>query len=351
MKPLRNAFLIIFLIGSALAACAPVQFATRPAAAVSCNSSGRSCSTSNGLNNFDYSVQAPAATSDILFVVDNSASMSVIQHQIAQRFANFIQSLGSMDYRIALTTTDINATAGNLLPMRGGSYVLTPSTLDAQAVFAEVIERRETQACDSNNPAACPSQDTRAIYAANLAVQRADAGFLRPSVPLAVIIVSNADERACAGQSGCPYTNEAGDDPSSLRQTVAQTFSSTKSLTVHSIIIAPGDQGCYDIQHQSQDIYGWFGYQYAQLSQMTGGVVRSVCESDYAAQLGQIGGRIANSVTYLDLSCAPVPGSLMVDLMPYDSSANPQINGTRIQFSHALAASTSVRLRFSCKAT
>src|SRR5579871_2449848 len=57
----------------------------------------------------DTYVQAGAAAVDVLWIVDDSGSMAPYQANLAQNFDSFIKifTRGSIDYRIAVTTTDI----------------------------------------------------------------------------------------------------------------------------------------------------------------------------------------------------------------------------------------------------
>src|SRR5436190_127957 len=96
----------IFGIIVVYVACAPVNFGANneppDGFANLCVSTPSACA-------YDYKITIGGPKVDILFVNDNSASMSFEQKALAARFDGFIQNLDSkkVDYRIAITTTDI----------------------------------------------------------------------------------------------------------------------------------------------------------------------------------------------------------------------------------------------------
>jgi hypothetical protein len=84
-----------------------------------------------------YSQQAASAV-DVLWVVDNSGSMEPHQQNVAQNFASFIKifTRGSIDYRIAVTTTDIFHDQGKFV---GTPAIISPQTPDVIGSFESNI--------------------------------------------------------------------------------------------------------------------------------------------------------------------------------------------------------------------
>ena len=364
-----------FALATTVGGCAKVAFEKMPAP--DCQGSNVSCIRANGVDQFDYTIDAPRAAADILFVVDNSASMSPVQHEIANRFPSLLSSLDTLDYQIAITTTDISGSQnpprsinqsgalqdGKLIGFSSGAKFLTRSTPNKESLFSSTIQRQETLTCenyliyqcpqggcpDYNNY--CPSPDTRAIYAAGMSVDRSESGLFRPNVPLSIVIISNADERAMGGRIAGYNQLEQNDQPETLVAKVQQKFSSNKSLSVHSIIIRPGDQSCYDSQRsQGSLLFGWFGEIYAELSQLTNGIVGNICEPDYGLQLGEIGHSVVDQVASVDLPCRPVDDQIQIEMNPANNIQYQLLEPSyqKVQFERAVPAGTKIRLKFEC---
>lgn len=126
---------------------------------------------------------------DILWVVDNSGSMSEEQNALATNFNSFVQFANTLsaDYQIGIVTTDVMAMnqAGRLV---GSTKIITPSTPNASQVF-------------SNNASVGTngSGDEQGLLAAKLALSppvrdAENAGFLRDDARLAIIMVSDEED-------------------------------------------------------------------------------------------------------------------------------------------------------------
>src|ERR687887_2453434 len=86
----------------------------------------------------DTYVQQSASKVDVLWIVDNSESMAGEQENLARNFQSFIELFvrGAVDYRIAVTTTDIFADAGRF---KGSPKILSPQTGNVIAAFQNNI--------------------------------------------------------------------------------------------------------------------------------------------------------------------------------------------------------------------
>ena len=85
-----------------------------------------------------YSQQA-ASKIDVLWVIDDSGSMAPRQENLAKNFQAFIDvfAKGSIDFRLAVTTTDIFKVRGQL---KGSPRILTPSTPNLLAAFSNNVK-------------------------------------------------------------------------------------------------------------------------------------------------------------------------------------------------------------------
>lgn len=315
---------------------------------------------------------------DILFVVDNSASMSTEQASMASRFTNFIATLNSagLDYRIGIITTDISdATSnpprainqngalqdGKLVAFPNGSFFLTPATPNINTQFNSTIQRQETANCEaflsSSTPtsanytvdylANCPSGDERGIYAANMFLMNNSSAMIRPEAHLAVIFLADEDERSRLYSTNSAYALATLDQPTTLISNL-QTLGSGKSFAVHSIIVKPGDSACKAIQDsQMHNVKGSYGDQYAQATSLTGGILGDVCAADYTSQLNNIGYNITAHVNEIELGCAN-PEVISVEFNPVPGAPTWTLQGSKIVFSSTLPVNMVVNYSWRC---
>lgn len=291
---------------------------------------------------------------DILFVDDNSGSMFAEQQKMANAFPNFLSRISNLFYQMAIVTTDVSASPGNNTPRAAngygkfqdgrfleftneqnqpsGLYVLNRETPNLSGLFRGTIRRQESLVCDQNgfNASACPSSDERGIYAANLAIERGERNFFRPGAHLALVILSDEDERSQGG-AAVGYPLELKDMPETLVSTM-KTYYPTKSFSVHSVVT--NNETCRSQQTQySQNggmwpTLGFIGTQYMKLStpnsalrsvgNLLPGVVGSICASDYGAQLGNIGANISTNTinSPKSLACSPDPDKVSIVTNP-----------------------------------
>jgi hypothetical protein len=340
--------------------CSDVKFQSVPSdqcAEANSDPANSSCFEAPGWLNYHFEFKV--GRMDILFVDDNSGSMYVEQTSMADRFPNLLNEISGLDYQIAIVTTDISASPNNgtprsangngafqdgkLLKFSNGETVISAVTPNVVQLFRDAIKRPETLACDTATGSGCPSGDERGIYALNMALDRADEKFFRKDSHLAVVILSDEDERTNGGNiSGYPL--ETYDLPLTFAQKVHTQLGSNKTVSVHTIIIQPKDPGaktdteCFQIQNsQTGGVKGYYGYQYAKLananqdpelkaahSSFLAGRSGSICAGDYGAQMGDIGNLAAVNANIKVLPCVPTSDKIKVAFSP-----NP---GTQINF-------------------
>lgn len=256
---------------------------------------------------------------DILIVDDNSGSMALEQASMASRFGSFLSKLNGLDWQLGITTTDVSADAdkkdGRLLRFGQNSNLnlgdyLIGSSMDAslaEELFASTIQRPINEGSGREQGIfATHRVIERSLDAQNLDVNLPNRKLIRPDATLAVIVVTDADETP--GSSGITDRNK----PEFLLGLVKDKLGESKRFSFHSIIVKPNDEACkYD--SSTVEINGrtysnmneGFGTKYADLSNATGGVIGSVCATDYSSQLGQIGNVVAESVKTATLNCLP----------------------------------------------
>lgn len=152
--------------------------------------------------------QGRARPVDVLFVVDDSCSMSEEQIALTGNFTDFIRTANvrAVDFRIAITTTDVTGNKAGQL--RGP--IMTPSTSNLEQEFS----RQANVGIGGSGF----EQGLEAMDAALTRMKRANADFLRPRTSLVTIIVSDEDD----GSPGSPVTYY-----NSLRAANADSFVAT----------------------------------------------------------------------------------------------------------------------------
>lgn len=310
--------------------------------------------------NFEYAVEIESADLDvdILFVVDNSQSMAIEQANLGNRFPTFISSISSLNWRIAMVTTDMSSGGffytgsedtrkGNLLPFSSGQYFLEKNSPNANSLFLDTIKRPEIG-----------SGDERGIYAAITAIKKnATRPFIRENAKhLSIVILSDEDERSNGGEDSGIYPMEKGKDyPKDLIDIVNKTWSSKKTLTVHSIVVQEGDSECLNKQ-RSQDLSGglqassYYGKVYSELTRDTEGILGNICAEDYGSQLKEMGDVTTQNVSSLVLACPPINDYVEVRITPEESSREVKVElmENKLIFTPTLQPGHVVHLKYSC---
>lgn len=258
--------LIIAIIGVGYyVGCSDVKF-EKDYSVNPCQNSGQSCVVENGREKYEINKTASGGVVDIVFMNDNSGSMSFEQTKMAQRFSTFLQILDSrsVDYRIGMITSDVSAGTsgafpknGDLLTFGNGKTYITPADSNRQQLFTQAIQRQETIKCENwlranptNNTSSstyqqgyatnCPmSGDERGIYALNMFLDKSS-GFVRSNAALAVVILADEDERSSDYNRSEGYKLSTYDLPQNFLDRARAKFGS-KVITTHSIIVNPGN--------------------------------------------------------------------------------------------------------------
>lgn len=347
---------------------------------------------------------------DILFVDDNSASMSTEQKELAARFSNFVNLLDSksMNYRIAITTTDISSSKnparainqngalqdGRLIPLGNGKKFISAkegSASDRNLWFNNGITRQETKDCESfikswlaakkSTTGAeydaeylknCPSTDERGIYAAGLVIKNNPDSFLREDADLAIIFLSDEDERSGLYYYSMPgYELESQDKAATLISTLKTTYPN-KSFGIHAIITTTPECKSLQDNQMAGAVSGSFGWEYkrtvdaAKAEMASRGVdskisskmvVGDICggadkytvnAKDFTGQLTDIFNHIQGQIKdSIELSCEGAT-NLVVTLSTSDPSIEYKIEGKVLKFNKKLPAGSNVSYQYHC---
>ena len=285
---------------------------------------------------------------DIVIVNDNSPSMLTVQSQVGRKFPEFVSSLAGINWRLAMTTTDVSSGRFGLKgrfiqTVAGQPVILDRQTPNLDLTFRSLIERPETLECERRGfvPAECPSSDERPILATILALQRPEQrSFFRPNSELAVFILTNEDEELRPDPQNSPSTGSVEN-----LQRAMNTIFPGKALTVHSTLVPASDPTCLANQsNQTQDRVS-FGNYVQNVVNLYGGSIGSICESDYSQVLSRLSLRIRESLTRVKLPRAVIPETVRVKFLP-DQKIGYRADSENLYFSEIVPEGVQVIVQY-----
>lgn len=263
----------------------------------------------------DTLTQVVSPKVDVLWVIDNSGSMSEEQDKLAREFPSFMEYfLGSgLDYHIAVTTTDTTAAGlnGRLRTVGPWRYI-TPTTVNPVDVFSQMARVGVGGSFDETGSCAA----WRALAQPSPELTQANQGFLRDDAALHIIMVTDeADSSWTFEESPCSFNSTAE------FINFLNGFKADPDLPVSfSAIAGPVPWGCR--ADPSDPLSGaGAGTPYDQIVKNVGprddqgralGRFLSICEEDWAPLLDELG-LIASALRReIFLTEVPVPGTITV---------------------------------------
>ena len=312
----------------------------------------------------------PSNKLDVLVVIDNSGSMALEQQSMSTRFNSFLQKLQGLDWRVGIVTTEAGTSTKTRTYIRDGQLVAfdenndgklnekvysidsTMAAATASSYFAEAIQREEQG-----------SGDEQGIRAAYRAIERSkdlastwnpNRAFFRSDAALAIVVVTDADETN-------PDGTQTFNKPDELVKLVNSTWQGRKALAFHSIIVKPGDQVCKDeviwggtkenpIKYTNEG----YGESYNSASELTGGIVGSVCSMDYTSQLAAMGDDSRALLRSATLDCAPLDKNfdgkpdITLSTASGPVNANYMVSGLTVTFDQAMLANVQYTVQYHC---
>lgn len=301
---------------------------------------------------------------DILLVIDDSKSMLADNRRLAARLSSFVDALKAQGFNWQMCATLTRAqrvSSSDPKSYWGASYIwkgnpntpawiLKSGTPGLKTIFSNTIE--------AIGAGWAGTDDERAIKSAYWHLWNGEpdeannSGCYRQDAGLAVIVLSDEDERSIGGDQSQAYYDheknkplEADDLPLTYVNKVKSVFGSTKRFTVNSIIVRPSNQACMKAQ-DAEGSKSHFGVHYAQLSNMTQGYVGNICDTDYASNLNYFKDSIIRSQASIPLQCTPT-GSVTVTVTPNYSYAT-SVQGNLLVFNPQIPAGSTVNLQYTC---
>lgn len=378
-KYLYIQFTLGVVLGSVIA-CAPTKF-SKPDSVSSLCADVANCVVQDNYTDITQNFKVGSGKIDILFVNDNSASMSKVQVHLASKFAGFIQNLDtkSIDYRIAITTTDLNSVQNQkLITFSNGKKYLANADASRVSLFNNSIIRNETIVCEdlitsmfntygpsfqSNSyyaaqyPIKCPSSDTRGIYTANIVVSENSDSFLRSDANLSVILISNDNVRQGRAMETL--------DTAAAFTSMMQSKHASKYWDFNSIVVK--DATCKQAQslrnaanqvvmnQSGPAIAGGLGLEYANLSNSAArdidnnlrprGKILDICQSDYAQHFQAMATQISEDARMFTMKCSPSVAPTVTDAS--GSGVTHVWSGNRVVFPRGTEGK-SVSINYTC---
>jgi hypothetical protein len=275
-----------------------------------------------GESNVDEFAQEGNNSSDILWVVDNSCSMSGEQTSLAVNFSSFIQIVDAldMDYHIGVVTTDV----GDNGALQGSTPIVTPSTPDPAGTFATNVdlgiggsgsERGFQSAYLCYNGGACLS-----------GFDRGDDSGLR------IIFVSDEQEQSTALGTVADYV------------AYFYTLRGNPDKMILSDITG-GLSGCSGSGGGAGS-----GSDYVAATVTTGGVSASICDSNWVATLSALAWLSQSYADTFELSQTPVEDTIEVRLNGVNIyvgwTFNSALNAIIFDLSHIPEAGDGIEIEY-----
>lgn len=284
----------------------------------------------------DVSTLKTISKVDILWVVDSSGSMAEEQSYLGTNFRSFINSLSASnsDFQVGVTTTDICASQspstvamnqrwcptldGNSNTHLRGSLVGDSSFKVLKPSMSDLTSRFTRYA----NVGIDGSSHEHGLKAAEMAVTKSlsgqNEGLVRSNSFLAVIVVSDEEDDGIglgktdlftginyidAGMTSARYT-----DTDFINYMNANKGAGNYSLsTITGTRLANGRM-CTSAHSQPQEE----GTQYIAAAKKTGGIVQSICDTNWSTSLANIGRDINAQSSQILLSKIPYNGTVRV---------------------------------------
>jgi hypothetical protein len=277
----------------------------------------------------DTWTQQSASRIDVLWVVDNSGSMEPRQSNLARNFGSFIDvfTTNAIDYRLAITTTDTFKDKG---AFKGSPSVITPKTPSPVAAFQSNIRVGTAGSpYEAGMEAAVMALDARAALNTPIleALETCRTGCLKKSD------VSTCQAN-CANAHAVEFLR-----PDAYLYVVFVTDEEDKSSNPDlryyyrklETALGPGNDGMVSTAAIIGDVpsntcNATPGSRYAQLVELAGGELGSICDPEFATTLRKLATSAVGLKRKFALAKAPNVSTLEVRILypcstPADTTA------------------------------
>jgi hypothetical protein len=270
----------------------------------------------------DLFYQAPDDQVDILFVVDDSGSMTEEQQALSRGFGTFLAELEASEtaYRIALVSTSQDSADLGRTAFIGDPPVLNPLT-DTISLFQERVLI-----------GVAGSDHEKGLQAAADALE-ANPEFLRTGANLVVLFVT--DEEDCSddgrldGHPAIDCYNERQEltPVPDLVERITRTKREGEKVRLGGIL-GPLDGSCAD---------AYAGARYIRAIGQLGGPLARICDADWTPTLRQLGAVATGMMDRFVLSYPADPDTLQVFVDDFEVAMDPENGWTYDPVTRTLA--------------
>lgn len=228
-----------------------------------------------------YVQSSRAAGVDILWMVDDSASMFEEQEQLAAYTAHFTDYLTRVpvDFQLAVATTDIDVDyPGKLV----NDVVLTSESTNIAGRFADLLILEEGSRDELGFDATLAALDPNGVNGA----------VLNSAADLEVIFFSDEDDQSAMDVA--------------TFVTGLRSYRPNANVVVNAITGDP-PEGCASIVGAADP-----GFRYQEAQEMTGGLRESICSLSYESLLERIALKVLGLSNTFALNAAPDLGTMQV---------------------------------------
>lgn len=286
----------------------------------------------------DSAIQPAGSKVDILWVVDSSGSMAEEQSYLGANFSSFISQLTqtSTDFQIGVTSTDVCDSGSPSMFPSNLRYCPTVDGSAATRLKGSLVGSAGARVLTRDTPNLASrfvsnarvgitgSSYEHGLTAMKMAIEKSVAGqndgLVRSDAFLAVIVVSDEEDDGIGlGQTDL-YTNRnfvnlgltsyryTSDDM--VRDTLAVKGAGRFSVSTITGTRNANGSMCTSAHSQPKEE----GSQYISAANKTGGIIQSICDSNWSSSLASIGQDIAAQSSQIVLSQHPFPDTIKVQV-------------------------------------
>lgn len=230
--------------------------------------------------------QQVGGVADLLFIVDDSGSMSDDQTKLANSFSTFINWItGAMvQFHIAISTTDTSATGEQ------GAFVGTPKVIDNNTPNVISAFQSNVQVGDTGSGSELGLEGSRlALSEPNLS--GVNAGFLRAEARLYIVYVSDEEDQSS--------------DSVATYKSFFENLKGDPDKVFFAAIAGPPPLGCFNAYGNAEG-----SPRYHDISAGTGGLFDTLCQADFGNTLQNLAFEVTSAEGEFFLTEVPVPETI-----------------------------------------